>query len=89
MDEFEWGKNNDFIKLAKLKKFFVIEQNQCFDDKHLREIIKTHEDPTINKNNQNNDQISLSGFKNILFSFSNQIFDINKLQIYQVNILFL
>ena len=68
----------------------MIEQNQNFEnDEDLKEVIRTYEEKSqAFDNEKTNDKISLAGFRNILFSMNNQIFDVNKLAVYQVFIEF-
>ena len=104
-----WNRMNDknektdhFMKISELKKFFIMEQGQVFDDESLREIIRTYEDFNIGDKPQ--DSISLSGlktfisflmnfifyhlgFRNILFSIHNEFFNVDKLGVYQVEII--
>lgn len=82
----DFDKNSiKFMQLKELKKFFIVEQKQVLDDEALKNIIQIYEDPEMNKIKESKDNmISLNGFQNILFSNNNYIYDINKLQIYQV-----
>ncbi len=79
-----------FLSLKELRKFFRVEQNQVFEnDEDLMEVIRTYEEKSQEFNNEKKiDKISLAGFRNILFSINNQIFDVNKLAVYQVFIEF-
>ena len=79
-----------FMSLKELRKFFMIEQNQNFEnDEDLKEVIRTYEEKSqAFDNEKTNDKISLAGFRNKLFSMNNQIFDVNKLAVYQVFIEF-
>ena len=78
------------MSLKELRKFFMIEQNQSFEnDEDLKEVIRTYEEKSqAFDNEKTNDKISLAGFRNKLFSMNNQIFDVNKLAVYQVFIEF-
>lgn len=84
-DIFRRTKDKDqYLTIKQLKKFFIVEQNQIFEnDAYLKKIIDTFDD---NKKEglSTSDKMSLSGFRNMLFSINNQIFDINKMKPYQV-----
>ena len=72
-----------YMKLEELKKFFLIEQKQILEDNVIKNMIYAFEDKQNTAKNKN-DKISLNGFRNILFSMNNQIFDNNKMEFYQV-----
>lgn len=76
-----------FMSLDELKKFFLIEQNENLDEIYLKKLLKT-KSINLNKPQEvNNDKISLTKLKSILFSMNNQIFDVKKMAIYQVMLL--
>ena len=70
-----------YMTFEELKNFFIVEQKQIFDDATIKNMIITFEDK---RGEQKTDQISLIGFRNILFSMNNQICDVNQLDFYQV-----
>ena len=75
-------KTEHYMSISELKKFFVIEQGEEFDDETVREIIKTFDDKKLETNSI--DFLSFSGFRNILCSSNNEFFNPNKLIVYQV-----
>ena len=85
MEDKDNDKSEYYLQLNEIKKFFLMEQKQVIDDDCIKKIIGAYEDNTVkNSSNYSEQKISLSGFRNILFSLNNQIFDVGKASFYQV-----
>lgn len=73
-----------YLTVENLKDFFMYEQDQIFNnDSYIKKIIQSFE-PVTEDSFLDDETMSIDGFKKMLFSNHNQIFDVNKLRTYQV-----
>lgn len=87
----EWFEEDDkeiemYMTFQEFKTFFLEEQKQSIEDAELKKFKEIYRE---NNEEANSNIITLHEAKKILFSLNNQIFDINKMEYYQVYLNFI